>query len=77
MSNYLNKVKHIIAEKAGMDPSEVTEDLYFQDDLNIDEMELMEIIAEIEEALHVDLTDEKDEIESVGDLLEALSEKLD
>ncbi len=77
MSNYINKVKTIIAEKAGVDISEVTNEAYFEEDLNVSEMELNEIISEVEEALHVDLTEEKDSIVSVGDLLDALSEKLD
>lgn len=77
MSEYLPQVKRIIAEKAGVDVHEVTYESYFEDDLNVGEMELVEILSEIEEALQVELMDEKDNIESVGDLLDLLSEKLD
>ncbi len=77
MSNYLNKIKHIISEKTGVEPAEITLESYFEEDLNISEMELLEIFEEIEDALQVDLSEEKDEIKSVGDLADALSEKLD
>lgn len=75
--NYLTKIKKIIEDKVGIDPSEITEESYFEDDLNISEMELMEILSEVEEILHVDLTEEKDQIETVGDLVDVLIEKLD
>jgi len=77
MSNYFAQIKKIISEKSGIDPSEITEESYFEDDLNIGEMELVEILSEIEEALQVDLIEEKGNIASVADLLDMLSEKLD
>ncbi len=77
MSTYLTKLKKIISEKTGLELADITEDSYFEDDLNISEMELMEILDEVEESLHVDISDERDSLESVGELLELLSEKLD
>lgn len=77
MTDRFNQIKKIISEKVGIDPTEVTKDAYFEDDLNIGEMELVEILSEIEEVFHVDLMDDKDNISSVVDLLEILSEKLD
>lgn len=77
MTDYFSKVKHIIADKAGLDVTEVTPESYFEDDLNISEMELNEILTEVEESLHVDLLEDKANIESVADLLDILSEKLD
>jgi acyl carrier protein len=76
-TNYLAKIKKIISEKTGLDVSEITEESYFEEDLNISEMELMEILSEVEEVLHVDLSEEKDEIETVGDLIDILIEKLE
>lgn len=77
MSNYLNKIKHIISDKTGLELAEITEESYFEDDLNLSHMELLEIFEEIEDQLHVDLSEEKDGLESVGDLADLLSEKLD
>ncbi len=77
MSNYLTKVKKLIEDKFGVDPSEINEESYFEDDLNIGAMELMEFLSELEEELKIDLVEDKDEIESVGDLVDLISEKLD
>jgi acyl carrier protein len=77
MNNYLQRIKKIIEHKNGIDPAEVTPESYFEDDLNIGEMELIDILTELEDEYHVDLIDAKGDIESVGDLLELLSEKLD
>lgn len=76
-TNYLVKIKKIIEHKNGVDPIDITPESYFQDDLNISEMELIDILGELEELYHIDLIEAKDDIESVGDLLELLSEKLD
>jgi acyl carrier protein len=76
-NNYLQRIKKIIEHKNGIDPTEITPESYFEDDLNIGEMELIDILTELEDEYHVDLIDAKDDIESVGDLLELLSEKLD
>lgn len=77
MNDYYNKIKQIIIEKTGLDAEEITKGSYFQDDLNIGEMELSEILEEVEDAFHVDLADDKDEIESVQDLLDILSDRLE
>jgi len=77
MTNYLNKVKKIIEDKTGLDPSEISLESYFEEDLNISEMELLEILEEIEELFNLDLTSEKENIETVGDLIELLEEHLD
>ncbi|EKD95428.1 MAG: hypothetical protein ACD_24C00490G0002 [uncultured bacterium] len=77
MTSYLNKVKKIIEDKTGLDPSEISLESYFEEDLNISEMELLEILEEIEELFNLDLTSEKENIETVGDLIELLEEHLD
>ena len=76
-SEYFKKVKKLITEKTGLEPDEVEEGSYFEDDLNMDRMELVEILTELEDEYHIDLIDEKDNIETVKDLLEVLAEKLE
>jgi acyl carrier protein len=76
-NNYLTKIRKIIEHKNGVDPNEITPESYFEDDLNISEMELIDILGTLEEDYHIDLIEAKDDIQSVGDLLELLSEKLD
>ena len=73
----MKQVKNIIAQKTGLDPEEIVEDACFHDDLNISEMELIDILTELEDELQVELLSQKDDIVSVGDLLDILSEKLE
>jgi acyl carrier protein len=77
MTDYLNEIKKVISHKAGVELSEVTKESFFEDDLNIGEMELIEILEELEEKYHTDLVEERENIISVNDLLDIMSEKLD
>lgn len=63
-----------LSERAGVEKKDVRPESFFMDDLNIDEMELGEIVAEIEEKLNVELDMEIEELKTVGDLLHALQE---
>ncbi len=75
--NYLKKIKDIMFEKFGVEPEEVEMDSYFTDDLNLSELEIDELLVELEESYHTNLVEDKEEIKSVADLIELLSEKLD
>ncbi len=74
---YITKTKKTIADKAGVDLNEVHNDSFFEDDLNLGGMELVDILETLEEALHVDLLSDKDNFETVGDLIEAIAEQVD
>ncbi len=64
-----------ISEKTGVEKREIKPESFFMDDLNIDEMELAEIVAEIEEKLEIELDlDDVDELKTVGDLLHTVQE---
>ncbi len=76
-TDYNRKIKKAIAEKTGHEPGEISENLYFEDDLNIGEMELMEILAELEDEFQIELLQEKDNIETVQDLVDLVAEQLD
>lgn len=75
--SFKEKVKQIIAHKAGLDPKEVVDDMFFGDDLNLGDLELTEILEELEDTFKIDITDGMGDIESVKDLMELLEEKLD
>lgn len=77
MSDYIKDIKHLIAEKAGLETQEVQEHAYFEDDLNMGEMELVEVLGEIEEALKIELLDKKDDIETVQDVIDIASEQIE
>lgn len=52
------KVKHIIAEKLGVELSEVTPEKSFVDDLGADSLDLVELIMSMEEAFDIEIADE-------------------
>ena len=76
-SNYKEKVKQIIAHKAGIEPKEILDDMFFGDDLNLGDLELTEILEELEDLFKIDLLEQQGEIEGVKDLFDALEEKLE
>jgi acyl carrier protein len=76
-AEYFKDIKKVIEEKTGLEPEEITADLYFEDDLNLGEIELLEILNELEEKYHTELVDEKDKIETVQDLVDLLLEKIE
>jgi acyl carrier protein len=76
-AEYFREIKRIIEEKTGLEASEITADSYFEADLNLGEMELIEILNELEEKYHTELVDDKDKIETVQDLVDILSEKIE
>lgn len=53
-----DKVKKIIAEKLGVDLSEVVPEASFVDDLGADSLDLVELIMSMEEEFDIDIADE-------------------
>ena len=69
----LEKLKDIIAEVLNVDPSEITEDTTFVDDLGADSLDVFQIIMGIEEEFDLEIPTEKAEsIVTVGDAVEAI-----
>ena len=69
------RILEIIAEQFNMDVNELDEDMNFQDDLNADSIELVELIMSIEDELDVQVDDEKiEELKTIGDVLEYVEE---
>jgi acyl carrier protein len=67
----------LIAETLGVEESEVVADASFEDDLNADHQELVDLIVAIEEEFGVKIDDAvMGDLETVGDLLEYLDDKL-
>lgn len=76
-ADYFKEIRKIIEEKTGLEPDEISLESFFEDDLNLGEMELIEILNELEEKYHTDILEEKDNIETVQDLVDILSEKIE
>ncbi len=74
---YLKKIKKIISKSMGIAPEEIEPTSHFQEDLNIGDLEFTELIEILEEKYKIDLSDYIDDIETVGDLVEILTEEIE
>jgi len=67
------RVRAIIVEQLGVEPSEVTMEANFRDDLEADSLDLVELIMAFEEEFGGDISDEEAQrIASVGDAVRFL-----
>ncbi|PKQ70207.1 MULTISPECIES: acyl carrier protein [Raineya] len=67
MSTIAEKVKSIIVEKLGVEPSEVTPEASFTNDLGADSLDQVELIMEFEKEFNVSIPDDQAEtISTVG-----------
>ena len=67
----VEEVRAILVEQLGVDPSEVTEQASFQEDLNADSLDLVELIMEMEDRFKVKIPDEEAEgIVTVGNAVD-------
>jgi acyl carrier protein len=55
----LAKVRAILVEQLGVEPENVTPEASFQDDLNADSLDLVELIMELEDQFGIKITDEE------------------
>ncbi|MFH1260047.1 MAG: acyl carrier protein [Elusimicrobiota bacterium] len=65
------RVKEIIVEQLGVDPSEVTPQASFVNDLGADSLDTVELVMALEEEFDVEIPDEDAEkIQNVGQAIE-------
>ena len=55
----LAKVRDIVVERLSVDANDVTLEASFQDDLNADSLDLVELILELEDQFGIKITDEE------------------
>ncbi len=72
------KVKSIIVEKLRVDEAEVTPEKNFTRDLGADSLDTVELVMEFEEQFEIDEIpeEEAEKIQTVGDAINYLKEKL-
>ena len=64
----VEELRSILVEQLGVDASEVTEESSFQEDLNADSLDLVELIMEMEDRFKLKIPDEDAEkISTVGE----------
>lgn len=77
MSKTADKVKEIIVEQLGVDPTQVTSDAHFIDDLGADSLDTVELVMAFEEEFGVEIPDEDAEkISTVKSAIDYLEEQL-
>ena len=52
------RVKDVLTEQLGIEENEITEDASFQDDLDADSLDLVELIMELEDQFGIKIPDE-------------------
>ena len=68
MADTFERIKVIIDEQLGVDPSRVTKDANFRDDLEADSLDLVELIMAFEEEFGGEISDEEaQKITTVGE----------
>ena len=77
MADTFEQVKSIIVELLAVDPSKVTKEARFREDLEADSLDLVELIMEFEDEFGGEISDEDaQKITTVGDAVAFLDEKI-
>ena len=73
----VKKVKAVIVDKLGVEPSEVTETANFTNDLGADSLDTVELLMEFEKVFGIKIPDEETaSIATVKDAVDKVAEKL-
>ncbi len=75
-ANIEERVKQIVVERLDRKPEEVTLEARFIDDLGADSLDLTELLMALEEEYNIDIDDEANQIQTVGDAVEYIKTKL-
>ena len=76
MSDIAERVKNIIVDKLGVEPSEIVPTASFTNDLGADSLDTVELIMEFEKEFNILIPDEAAEkIITVGDAISYLEEQ--
>ena len=72
-----DRIKEIIVDQLGVSEDEVVPEASFIDDLGADSLDIVELVMAMEEAFDVEIPDDDAEkIQTIGDAISYLKEKL-
>ncbi|PKM50766.1 MAG: acyl carrier protein [Firmicutes bacterium HGW-Firmicutes-7] len=74
-----SKLLEIIAKYANYDPTKISEEMSFADDLGVDSLDLVDIISALEDEFKIEITDDDlvKGIETVGNAVDLLKSKIE
>ncbi|MBE7012024.1 MAG: acyl carrier protein [Ruminococcaceae bacterium] len=70
-------VKSVVAEQLGIDESEITMDSSFNDDLEADSLDIVELMMALEDEFKIEISDEDaGKISTIGDVVEYIKDRV-
>jgi acyl carrier protein len=73
----LETVKSVVAEQLGIDESEITMDSSFNDDLEADSLDIVELMMALEDEFKIEISDDDaGKISTIGDVVEYIKDRI-